>query len=582
VGVRRALVEEFALAGEVALAQNQLLKLSRNPDERIAALALERLARLFREQGLERDADYYYQRLGERYPKIPLADGKLAAIYLEELKAAGQFGSVAHQPVSWSDAKIEDLRTGTSYSYYGNPEHDLQYTPYRLPYFQDRRFRFFQSHQRLGMTIAATDDMEWLIPLKRSVSHSQGNIMPAETSGHVLFVVHSGILHALSPVDRKILWTYALDPKATRNSYYSMNRNASQPMQRNDQLSPYNLLQQNGQRQNTTLAAVNSDYVCVLGRRMLSVHDTVTGQLRWSKDRLPTQAQVYGTDSLVFVVPPDSTKTITLSAIDGSPVEMPKIGELFQQTMRVLPEGFILAENKASNSILGLTRGATTVRYYNPLDGRDLWTAEYPSGTYLSLMDDNYLAAVKPTGHAELLDLETGKIQHMQGLTEDDLRSKTEIRAVSDHANLYLIVNKKRQNTRYFGYYNDGNMPGVPVNGTIFAWNRDTGKFLWKQDVTDQQLMLMHFTHSPLLVFNTQTYKQVDNISFSAMNTLAIDKFTGKVQVNVSAPSNYSNFRTYELSLGQRTLEFRSYQLRLRITALPPGSAEDPSPAVAE
>jgi outer membrane protein assembly factor BamB len=187
----------------------------------------------------------------------------------------------------------------------------------------------------------------------------------------------------------------------------------------------------------------------------------------------------------------------------------------------------------------------------------------------------------------ELLDLETGTIQQMQGVSEDDLKSKTEVRAISDHANLYLIINRKRQSTRYFGYYNDGNMPGIPVNGTVFAWNRDTGHFLWKQEVTNQQLMLTHFTQAPLLVFNMQTYQQVENISFAAMNTLAIDKFTGKIQVNASAPSNYSNFQRYELNLGQRMLEFRSYQLRVRITALPPGSAEEadpkhPAPAIAE
>jgi hypothetical protein len=83
------------------------------------------------------------------------------------------------------------------------------------------------------------------------------------------------------------------------------------------------------------------------------------------------------------------------------------------------------------------------------------------------------------------------------------------------------------------------------------------------------------------MIFNTQTYKQVENISFAVMNTLAVDKFTGRVQVDASAPSNYSNFRTYDLNLGQRTMEFRSYQLRLRITALPPGTAEE-APAIAE
>jgi outer membrane protein assembly factor BamB len=581
VNVRRSLAEEFALSGEVALAQNQLLHLCRNSDERTAAMALERLARLFREHGLPRDANYYYERLGQRYPKVPLADGTLVADHLTKLTAAGAFGSAACQPVSWSDAKIEDLRTGTSYSYYGNPEHDLQYTPYRLPFFQDRRFRFYQSHQRLGVTTAVTDEIEWLVPLKRSVSNSQGNLMPAETSGHVLFAVHSGILHALSQVDRKILWTQALDPKGARNVYYNANQTAAQPMQRSDQLSPYSWLQREGQQQNTTLAVVNSDYVCVLGRRMLEVRDTVTGRLRWSKDRLPSQARVYGTDSLVFIVPPDTGKTITLSAIDGSRVDLPGMGSLIQKTMRILPEGLIIAENKASNSILGLTKGATSFRFHSPQDNRDLWTQEYPSGTYLSLMDDNYLVALKPTGDVDLLDLETGDIEPMQGVSEEDLKTKTEVRCVSDHANLYLIINRKRQSNRYFSYYSDGNMPGIPVNGTVFAWNRDTGKFLWKQEVTDQQLMLMHFTHSPLMIFNTQTYKQVENISFAVMNTLAVDKFTGRVQVDASAPSNYSNFRTYDLNLGQRTMEFRSYQLRLRITALPPGTAEE-APAIAE
>ncbi len=414
VNVRRALVEEFALAGEVALAQNQLLKLSRDSDKRTAAMALERLARLFRDRGLPRDANYYYQRLAECYPEVPLADGKLVSAKLEEWKAAGTFGSVAAHPVSWSDAKIEELRTGTNYSYYGNPEHDLQYTPYRLPYFQDRRFRFFQGHQRLGMSLAATDEIEWLVPLRQGVSNSQGNFMPAETSGHLLFVVHAGILHALSPVDRKILWTRPLDPKGGQNTYYNANQAAMQPMQRSDQLSPYTML---SQQQNTMLAVANSDYVCVLGRRMLSVHDSVTGRLRWSKDRLPHQARVYGTDSLVFIVPQvlESGKIIVLSSIDGSQVEVPNVKAILQKTMRILPAGFILAETKASQSILGLKRGTASIRFFDPSKNRDVWKKDYPNGTYLSLMDDNFLAALKPTGELELLDLETGNVRAMQG-----------------------------------------------------------------------------------------------------------------------------------------------------------------------
>ncbi len=577
VTVRRALVEEFALAGDVARAENQLLKLSRDPDDRVAAMALKRLARLFRDQGFPRDANYYYKRLEERFPKVRLEDGKQVSVLLAELKAGGKFGSPASQPVAWSDAKIEELRTGTNYSY-GNQEHDLQYSPYRLPYFQDRRLRFFYTDQHLGVTKAATDEMEWLIPLRRGPDGGPGqsNMMPADTSGHLLFVVHYGVLHALSPIDRKILWTYALDPKAHQNSYYS-NSNAPLPMQSNRSLNTQQWLQQDGSRrhQQSALAVVNSDYVCVKGRRMISVHDAITGRLRWSKDRLKTNTLVYGTDSVVFLVPPDMQNAVALSATDGRRVDVPNLDQLMLSTIRILPGGMVLAESKASKSILGLSRGTTVMRFFDPFERRDRWTAEYPSGSYLALTDDDYLAALKPDGHLDLLDLETGKTQTMQGVTEDDLKSKTEVRVLADHDNVYLIINRKRDTSGRFYYYSDGNMATVTVNGSIFAWNRETGKFLWQQKVDDQKLVLMHFTHSPLLVFYTRMYKRVENFGFYATNTLAVDKFTGKKRVEVSAPTNYSGFQTYDLSLRERTLEMRSYQSRLRITALAPGTAED-------
>lgn len=587
VNVRRALVEEFALSGDVALAQNQLLKLSRNPDDQVAATALDRLARLFHDQGLPRDANYYYQRLGERYPQTRLADGKLVSVHLKDLKASDLYGPVANEPLSWSDAKIEHTRTGTNYSYYGNQEHDLQYSPYRLPYFQERRLQFFRNHQRLAVTKAATDDIEWLVPLRRGSSGSQGDLMVSDLSGHVVFVVHYGILHALSPVDRKVLWTKALDPKGTQNVYYNnSNQDTPDALQPLERMNLDGMLQKEAQ-QRGTLAVVNSDYVCILGRRMLSVFDTVTGRLLWSKDRLPTQAKIYGTDSLVFVVPPDRSKTLVLSAVDGRRVELPNVGTLFGKTLRVMPQGFVLAESKASNSILGLTRGTTVLRYFDPTEQHDLWKQEYPNGTYLSLMEDNHIVALKPNGDLDLLDVETGKTQSMKGITEEELRTKTEVRAVSDNDNLYLIINQRRQGNRYYGYYGGNNIRAIQVNGLVSAWNRHTGEFLWKEKVKDQQLVLMHFTHAPLLLFNTQQYKQMDNFGYSVMNTLAIDKHTGKVKVDVSVPSNYSSFRTYMLNLGQRSLEFRSYQLRLRITALPPGTAEEaetkhPAPAVAE
>lgn len=330
------------------------------------------------------------------------------------------------------------------------------------------------------------------------------------------------------------------------------------------------------------LAVVNQNYVCGLGRRMMTIYDAHTGKIRWTKKRLPLNTRVFGTDSLVFIVPPQTNQTEVLKASDGSPVNLKNLGSLITNTMRILPAGLVIAEQKTTATLFARSNEKTIFRLHDIPGNRDLWKVEYPKDVDYSLMADNYIAVLQTSGQVDLIELETGRVLNYPGITEEDLKSKTEAIPLSDHDNFYLMINKKRTGSSYSSYYYGG-MTSIASNGVMLAWNRRTGKFLWRQNITNQRLLLQHFTHSPLLVFNVQTYdRSIKNYSFPLSNTWAIDKFTGKVVADISAPNSYSNISSYRLSLGQGTLEMRSYRMRLRLAAHFPAQAEKRTPRASE
>lgn len=570
--------EAHAAAGDMARAQNHLIRLTHHEDPAVAANAYRRLAELCARFGLGRDAGFYYGQLVERFPKQHLEAGKTSQMFIEELRAAGKLVQLPIEKADWSGNEIELTRTGSNYSS-GTQIYELQDGPYRLPFYQQRRFQFYYSRQQLLMRSAKDDNLEWVVPLRMQKDASQGNYASSETSGHLLFLLHYGVMHALSPVDRSVLWTASVDGMRKPGSFYrSASRQNPVQMQNQSSMQYGNFLRTRTNRTGM-LAVANYDYVCLHGRRQFTVLDALTGDVRWKLTRVPRGVQVYGTDKAIFVVHQNNSQAAAFNPLDGSPLPIKNLHELLQKTIFMAPGSFVVADKTSSRSLLGLRGGNVEIKCIDPLTNREVWKHACPDNSYFSMADDDHLAILQTKGKFETVNLHTGQVTTMTGLTEANLKSKSERYSMSDMEHTYLIVNEQQRSYSYYG----SSLGSLRVNGTVYAFNRKTGKLNWKHKVENTNIITHYFTNLPMLLFTSRKYERKGNFGYYSTSLLGLDKATGKALVNSNAASDYSSFNSMKLDLAKRKIELRSYNMRMRISVATgkPAIAER-APAVAE
>ena len=226
---RKKLAQLYAQRGELSNAQIHLMHLTRSADEKVAANSLYTLARLMDDQKLTTDAHFYYRQLSDRYAETVVAGGTTARALYEKLQADRLAQSVKDaNRLSWGDYDLKIERTGASYS--SSQKYELKSGAFRMPYF--RQFRFeIDSQQKLAIIHLADGKLHWLVPLRGKARSSQSYAV-AQAVGHRLFVLYRDVLHCLSPVERKVLWTRTLETRGQASGYYySPNQQTARPMQ---------------------------------------------------------------------------------------------------------------------------------------------------------------------------------------------------------------------------------------------------------------------------------------------------------------------------------------------------------------
>jgi|GEM_PF-572190 len=571
---RQKLAELYSQRGELSNAQDHLMHLSRSADEKVAANSLYTLARLMDNQKLTTDAHFYYQQLSDRHADVEVAEGTTARALYEKLMAGGLRKTTENAGrLSWGDYDLKIERTGASYS--SSRKKELKSGSFRMPYF--RQFRFeIDAQQKLSIIKLDDGKLHWLVPL-RGKSRSSQSYAVAKAVGHKLFVLYRDVLHCLSPVERKVLWTQMLETRGQASGYYySPNRQTARPMQSGQSiLSGQALLQRNSQT--GMLAVANSNYVCVYGRRKFTVLDAATGDIRWTRGHVPAYTKLVGNEDVLYMVPKNRNDAVAFRAADGKPITVENVGGLMAKAIRISERGLVLVESRSGSSILGLSSSSSTVVHqFDPLTKKDHWKHGFPNGAYFTLIDGDFLAALRKDGTFALLDLENGRLTELGKLDDSELKSRSGVYVIADRDNVYLLSNKT---TRSGSYYSLG-LPFVRVNGTVFAFDRRNGKRLWKQTVANQNLVISQFDHSPVMTFAMRTHVRKGQLSYWSLGVVAIDKKTGRKLIDTKSPFN-SSFQSVDVNLADRYIELRSYNSRIRLIATDRKTAKVTTPAKA-
>lgn len=111
----------------------------------------------------------------------------------------------------------------------------------------------------------------------------------------------------------------------------------------------------------------------------------------------------------------------------------------------------------------------------------------------------------------------------------------------------------------------------------MYAWQRATGKLLWKHSLENQHLLVDHVRGSPVLVFCAREWKQRGAINYSELSLLLLHKTTGKILHESSTPTMYNGFHSMAVLPAEHAIELRSYNLRVRLS--PAAKTETPADA---
>ena len=112
-----------------------------------------------------------------------------------------------------------------------------------------------------------------------------------------MIVYHRGLVQAISPTTRQMIWSYPLDV----SNVGSISSRPRPPIlvRAEDAAVRLNLAVRNSRR--GPLRVVNRQVVCVSGRRRLTVLDTSTGEVLWQRNRVTSGTQVLGSDQVVYL-----------------------------------------------------------------------------------------------------------------------------------------------------------------------------------------------------------------------------------------------------------------------------------------
>jgi outer membrane protein assembly factor BamB len=550
---------------EAELSLEQLRGAGVDSDARLAARALEDLARLEVKKGNPESmklAASYYRQLGERFGAVPVRDGKTGADLFNELTTDKRFlPYLGEAGPLWPNARIEarELPRG----HFGPavtpalPAFVFQNKGDLTPFVRNLRVELeYRSYNpQLRLVDATSGKVRWSVTLGSlpifdkfqylyQSGHLSSNVRAdapfrfCQVKGH-LGVVQVGTLALGLDLDNpRILWKHdLLETNIQANGF------AAQPVMVDADgclvMTSFNQFnRQPYQLRIGYIGAAEASYVCLRKEKSLAVLDPLHGTILWSR---PLSAEMrvhaFGDDRHIYLVTSrDGSSSATgqvLRANDGVAVTAPDFGALFSRRVRILGNELLIAQPG---------NGGLTVRLYDILTGKDRWQRVFDPKAVVVQTEDPYLTgAVEPNGKLTVVDLRTLRdVLHTSVLHgrigADDVKNLYEPLLLHAGEVYYLALNQPVDHRKVMnGVLQPNISSGVrcrAVNGWFCAFDKK-GEFLWHSyaPLTNQLVVLDRFEVLPVLLFSASYVQTVNGVAANRWVhvTQSIHKKTGKM-----------------------------------------------------
>jgi outer membrane protein assembly factor BamB len=558
--------------------------------QKLAALALEGLARLeLKKQSMQLAADYYRQ-LKDQYPDVVVRDGKTAKAIFDELatdKTILPYLEGSRNP--WSGAKFRykepalgsvAVANPTGVLYY--PKGDLNPDTAQLrlvlePITYQPKLRLVElsSYKDLWAGFLDAQETNSQLCLKlfsqqfggNANMHSNAHFRQAFVKGHLAVIQVGTMAYALDLSKQGILWKHSLmktpiTPQQMQNSTVTVDAHGHMD------LTLKTLIPQFGQWKTEQarvgyVAAVEASYVALVQETDLVVIDPLSdkiGKVLWTRANISEDTEVFGDDQYIYlvdVVNGVASNGRAVRASDGTAVTIPDFAAVYQKRLHQLGSRIVATGTNANREVV--------LRLYDIPSGKDLWRAEYPIDTVVLKTTDPYLAGViEPSGKLTVIDLKTRQTAMqanvLQGrVTKAYLKNmiqpvgKEAVRPLllADRDHFYVALNQPIDPNVINGAQLHSNF-GIGtrcelVNGWFGAFYRHDGAKkgdnakTWKkgdlhwfasEPVANQLVVVENFDQLPLLMFSAHYSEKLQGVGLPPFQlvsrTFSLDKATGK------------------------------------------------------
>ncbi|MBD3674053.1 MAG: PQQ-binding-like beta-propeller repeat protein [Planctomycetaceae bacterium] len=436
-----------------------------------------------------------------------------------------------------------------------------------MPLLPDIRYSFNSSSERLQVHSTAKPQDLWSVPIRDSGMLSNRRRGLVKSLGHIMFVIQSNNITAISPIERRVLWNRSLQSNLKfldQRSYSSYGSSIPALLSGEEFNTQYSAVN----RQKTDpVIALSDDLICVRSQRELQAFHPLSGDLLWTIEKVSSGAQIISDGDVLYILN-TSAEDLSWKVFLGDGRRVPLEEEQrdrLQQAVAIVGGDVITMESKTYRTLFLQKRTVAVIRRINLETGEAVWEWEHNGTALLGTTRGGIVILDQKQNSLSKLDFQTGEVESLVSLIGRLPRTITEAFLVESNRRLYLIANGQRENSFYRNYYLDS----VPVNGQLIAIDSQQKNILWSQEVDHQHLVLELIEDSPVLLFLARTSQRVGNIYRSSQSVLALDQKNGRELIDYQAPYSY-DFQAVHLNHEDQKISLMSYNSRMVLSAIPP------------
>jgi len=324
--------------------------------------------------------------------------------------------------------------------------------------------------------------------------------------------------------DQRLLWSYDIsDSLAANVSHANLRARAAQTPWGVARIAAFE-----GDREvRSPLGPVTRyGFVYLRGGKLVCA-DPLTGAVHWSRDDVPRDAWLFGSDEAVIVASPDRDSATAVSPLTGRWLQGGR--------PLVLPSrNWIVTEVGAKLLAWQEQDGRRGFRLYDPLTGKNEWFVPATAGVRAQMLSEDLLAMAEPDGKLNVVRVDTGA-----AVVRDDWGRQENLAAVyglASREHVVVLTHEELNKSTGAVHYSNISFGKAPlVTGKRMCYDRATGKRLWEQprEVMHYGMPAEQPPESPVIVLARHARRPSQNRGLKMETSLVlIDRRTGEEILN--------------------------------------------------